>query len=218
MLPTVVTLGLTVPDARESWVDAGFHTSQGCVHIGPTPVELDASDEPGLRLGCDDLSASSPIGDLDGIPISTQDASTRDASIRDAPSPEPEPHPNGIVALDHIVVAAPDLDRFTDAMAEIGCDLRRTRELGGGRQQRFFRLAGTIIEVVGDHSAPAPGPASIWGLALVSDDIDATAASLPGACSAPKEAVQPGRRIATIDNRAFGIGLRLAVMTPHVRA
>lgn len=204
-------LGVAVPEPADSWADAGFATAGSGTTIGATAIRFDHDGAPGFVFGIDHArSADAAPSTLDGIPVAVVDS---DDLGRD----EEVAHPNGIVSVDHVVVGAPDLDRYTEAMAGIGSDLRRTRELGNGRQQRFFRLAGTIIEVIGDVSSPGPDPASIWGLALVSEDIDATAASLPGACTPPKDAVQPGRRIATIDNRSFGIGLRLAVMTPHVR-
>ena len=79
-----------------------------------------------------------------------------------------------------------------------------------------------MLEVVGptlaDESgkaAPA-GPASIWGLALTTDDMDATVSSAEPNISAPKPAVQPGRQIATINTKALDISTAIAVMTPHV--
>ena len=53
--------------------------------------------------------------------------------------------------------------------------------------------------------------------AVFVDDLDATVAWLgPDAVSAPRDAVQPGRRIASI-RREVGLGLPVALMTPHVR-
>lgn len=58
-----------------------------------------------------------------------------------------------------------------------------------------------------------PGPARFWGLVLIVDDLDA-AHELLGAdrISAPKDAVQPGRRIATIRTEV-GLGMPVALMT-----
>src|SRR5690606_38174568 len=119
-----------------------------------------------------------------------------ETSITDRPPPAPVEHPNGVVRLDHIVVRSPDLDRTTEAFGALGLDLRRTRDVGsGGRamQQRFFRMGEVILELVGPPSPAGDGPSSIWGLALVTPDIDASAAHLGSACSTPKPAVQPGR-------------------------
>ena len=59
------------------------------------------------------------------------------------------------------------------------------------------------------------GPARIWGLALTTDDLDGAVERLGPLVTEPKAAVQPGRRIATIDTRGLGIGIALALMTPH---
>ena len=85
-------------------------------------------------------------------------------------------------------------------------------------QQRFFRMGEAILELVGPPQRAGDGPCRIWGYALVTDDIDASAAHLGDRCSPPKPAVQPGRRIATIRTRELGIGPTIALMTPHVRA
>ncbi len=60
-------------------------------------------------------------------------------------------------------------------------------------------------------------PATFWGLALVTDDLDATAAGLGAACTTPKQAVQPGRRIATLKTRDLGISVPIAFMSPPTR-
>jgi hypothetical protein len=52
---------------------------------------------------------------------------------------------------------------------------------------------------------------------FVVDDLDATVAWLgPDVVSTPRDAVQSGRRIASI-RREAGLGLPVALMTPHVR-
>ena len=84
-------------------------------------------------------------------------------------------------------------------------------------QQRFFRLGGVILELVGAAEPTGDGPMSIWGLACNVADIDAAAQRLGPACGAPKDAVQPGRRIATVRTRDLGISLPIALMTPDPR-
>ncbi|MEO6123688.1 MAG: glyoxalase [Ilumatobacteraceae bacterium] len=123
-------------------------------------------------------------------------------------------HPNGIVDFDHVVVNTADLER-TCAAIESATDasLKRIREAGSIRQG-FHRLGELIVEVV-THPGIDTHQASFWGLALNVIDID----TLYEWCgdelmSAPKTAVQPGRRIASFRKDA-GLGLPLAVMTPH---
>ena len=107
-------------------------------------------------------------------------------------------HPNGATVVDHVVVLTGSLDRTVAALQAAGLDLRR--ELPG---MAFLRLGPYILEVVergGD-------PARFWGLVVVVPDPGA----VPGAGPA-KDAVQPGRRIATVR----GLGTELALMSPRV--
>src|SRR3546814_14218381 len=79
-------------------------------------------------------------------------------------------------------------------------------------------MGEVTLELVGPPRATGDDPCRIWGYALVTDDIDASAAWLGDRCTPPKPAVQPGRRIATVRTRELGIGPTIALMTPHVSA
>jgi hypothetical protein len=57
------------------------------------------------------------------------------------------------------------------------------------------------------------GPARLWGIAFVVDDIDATGSALGELLGAPRDAVQAGRKIATLRPEA-GLGPAIAFMTP----
>lgn len=76
---------------------------------------------------------------------------------------------------------------------------------------------GPDREPDGTAAPTSDEPTSIFGLALVTTDLDATAASLGAFMGTPKSAVQPGRRIAGMRHRDLGIGLPIAVMSPHPR-
>ena len=113
-----------------------------------------------------------------------------------------------------MVVSTADLERTSgEIAAATGCELKRIREVGSMRQG-FHRIGrgGLIVELVERPDVP-PGPAEFWGLVLIVDDLDA-AYELIGAdrISAPKDAVQPGRRIATVRGEV-GLGLPVALMT-----
>jgi hypothetical protein len=84
----------------------------------------------------------------------------------------------------------------------------------------FFWAGDVIVELIGpDEGEPTTDePASVFGLALSATDLDATAAHLGDLLGTPKDAVQPGRRIAGLRGRQVGISLPIAVMSPHVRA
>ncbi len=123
-------------------------------------------------------------------------------------------HDIGASGLDHVVVMTSDLQRTTGAVEmATGCELKRIREVGEMRQG-FHRIGrgGLIVEVVSRSDVPE-GPARFWGLVLNVDDLYIACAHIgEGRVSPPKDAVQPGRRIATISAEA-GLGLPVALMT-----
>ena len=129
-------------------------------------------------------------------------------------------HPNGVVAIDHVVVLTPDIDRSVEVLRGAGFDFRRLREgatPGGSVRQAFFRMGDVILELVlapeGTSVARDPhGPARLWGISFLVRDMDATAAALGELLGAPRDAVQPGRRIATL-RPAAGVGPAVAFMT-----
>ncbi len=152
--------------------------------------------------GVDPAAGLTELGDLDGLPTSTTE---------EAPA-EPADHPLGAIAVDHVVALTDDLDRTTRALSAAGLDHRRTRDAGGGHHQAFFLVRPTLLEVGG----PAEGHdgAAFWGLTLVVEDLDAAAERLGDRLGGVKDAVQPGRRIATVREHA-GLGVPVALMTPR---
>jgi len=131
------------------------------------------------------------------------------------------PQPNGVARIDHVVLLSPDLDRTVEELRSDGFELRRIREgetPGGSSRQAFFRLGEPILEVVqapdGTSVARNPeGPARLWGIAFLVEDLDATGSALGELLGSPRNAVQPGRKIATLRPEA-GLGPAIAFMTP----
>ncbi len=131
------------------------------------------------------------------------------------------PHANGVVRVDHVVMLTPDLDSTVDELEGQGFELRRRREgdtPGGSTRQAFFRAGEPILEVVqapaGSSVARDPdGPARLWGLAFLVEDMEHPATRLGDLLGSPRDAVQPGRRIATLSPQA-GLGPAIAFMTP----
>jgi hypothetical protein len=121
-------------------------------------------------------------------------------------------HPNGVTGVDHVVVVTPDFDRTGGALEAVGMELRRVRDAGGFRQG-FRRLGPAILELV-EVPDMRPGGAMFWGLTLIASDLDALAARLGDRLRPIKDAVQPGRRIATLD-RSAGLSPGVAFMTPE---
>jgi len=132
------------------------------------------------------------------------------------PVPQATPdHPNGVFALDHVVVVAPNLSRTVAAFELVGIRRRTTRDAGIPRrpaQQVFFKLGQTVVEVVGSATATRPEPAWFYGLAFTVVDLELTAAFLGERLRPPRDAVQRGRRIATLD-RSAGSTTRMAFMS-----
>ena len=130
-------------------------------------------------------------------------------------------HPNGITGIDHVVVATGDAERTTSAFEAAGLELRRERATtmaGDQMLQRFFWAGDVIIELVAPTAADG-GPASIWGIACTSPDIDASVPWWgPDRCAPARAAVQAGRRIASLRTRTLGISTRIAVMSPHTKS
>jgi hypothetical protein len=167
---------------------------------------------PGERRGIVHWSVRGAASlELDGLPTLASEA----------PSAAGVAHPNGVVSIDHLVVMSPDLDRTVEALRAAGLDFRRLREgetPGGSVRQAFFRMGEVILEVVqapeGTKLAADPsGPARLWGISFLVPDMEATAASLGDLLGTPRDAVQPGRRIATL-HREAGLGPAVAFMTP----
>ena len=78
-------------------------------------------------------------------------------------------------------------------------------------RQAFHRSGEVIIEVVQTRSSVGT---SLWGFVLVTNDLDDMVERLGGdVLSAPKAAVQPGRRIATVRS-SVGLGVNVALMSP----
>jgi hypothetical protein len=186
-------VALRVADPPEKWAALGFAVDGGAVAFDRLSIGL---GERGA-LAIDGV----PEGDLDGVPIV------------EAGDPLPAAvHPNGVAGVDHFVIVTPDFDRTAGVLEAGGMPLRRIRDAGGFRQG-FRRLGPAILELVEARHMP-PGPARFWGVTLIAADLEALATRLgPERLRPIKDAVQPGRRIATLD-RAAGLETNVAFMTP----
>lgn len=198
-------------DTPDVWSALGFALDGDTCVIGDVRIRLAGSDAGRGLVGWSLRDIEST--ELDGLPTTRSDR---------RPPGEPPVHPNGIVALDHVVAITPALDRTVAALRRTGLDLRRIREEptpAGAQRQAFFRLGANILEVVQEpaeasKSAGGDRPAFFWGLAFVAPDLDATVAGLGDRVSEIRPAVQPGRRIATL-RRSAGLAVPVALMTPR---
>lgn len=198
-------LGLTlaVADPAEAWSDLGFAVSDGVCVVGEVSFVLGAEGGRGLR--------GWSIGPVDGMGACEPAPSGASSGAASASTG----HPNGVVALDHVVITTPDHDRTLKALDAAGYDLRRVRETdtyGTPMRQGFFKHGSVVLEVIGPAEPNGDKPARLWGLAFTVADLDATAAFLGERLHPAKDAVQPGRRIATLDKMA-GSTVPLAFMS-----
>ena len=185
---------LEIADEPDGWSSAGFRVEDGVCAVSR------------VRLS---LVGKGPKRGILGWTLG--EAPAADAAA---------PHPNGAVRVDHVVLLSPDLDRTVAELESQGFDLRRRREgetPGGSTRQAFFRAGEPILEVVqapeGTSVARDPdGPARLWGLAFRVEDMDHTARALGALLGRPRDAVQPGRRIATLRSDA-GLGPAIAQFT-----
>ena len=198
---------LLIGDDPASWVRAGFSVEDRSTTIGSIGLRFVEPEHHGGRTGILGWELTDiEDGSIDGLmSIATSDE-----------APEPVEHPNATSRIDHVVINTPDLDRTIGSLRGFGFSPRRTRDVPGTDRRQVFLWAGeTILEVVGRAEPNGNGPATIWGLALTTDDMDRAVEALGPNLTPPKDAVQPGRRIATIKTGDLGIPTALALMTPH---
>jgi hypothetical protein len=201
---------LIVDDPIEAWNAAGF-AGDDVITIGSTTIVTTAASEnrgDGHRHGIVGASIEG-TGELDGLQLGTW--------VEGADDPIDLEHPNGVIAIDHVVVMTPDCDRTTTAFQEQGIDVRRVRTIelpGGNRRQTFFWLGDVICELVGPDEPDGDGPAQWWGLALTVRDLDATVAMLGEAVTPSKPAVQTGRFVSTL-RRDIGLGVPILFISEH---
>lgn len=193
-----------------AWQAVGFDVDStsattGSLQIGGIRIRLTGTT-PGEKGGLIGWAlADAPdqsITDIDGLSTTHSDASRIAAAE----------HPNTVFGIDHVVVYTPDLERSCDAIGlATGAQLKRIREAGPIRQG-FHRLGELIVEVVTFPTVEVT-QSTFWGLALNVTDIDAIFDRYgDDVISRPKQAVQPGRQIASF-RQAAGLGLPVAVMT-----
>jgi hypothetical protein len=205
---------LVLADEPERWAALGFTVADGCAALGKVRVRL-AGDQAGRGILSWSLRGIAGV-ELDGLP-----------TIRsESPVPTAAPaHPNGVIAIDHVVAFSPALDRSVQALQSAGLQLRRIREQptpAGAPRQAFFRLGEEILEIVQapadviERQGGADRPARLWGLALIAPDLDRTVQALAPHAGEARPAVQPGWRIATVRHSA-GLAVPVALMSRLAR-
>lgn len=198
--PRAELAALQIADPPGAWSALGFTVSaDGVLVLGGVELWLDAA---GRGITGWTLRRITLHRDIDGLPtgVTTEPASAETS------------HPNGALGVDHVVVTTPDFDRTAAALDDAGIPLKRVRDAGGFRQG-FRRLGPAILEIVEAPKMPA-GPARFWGLVVVVADLVGVQARLAPHVGEIRDAVQPGRQIATLSESA-GLSPRIAFMDPE---
>jgi hypothetical protein len=201
---------LVLADDPGSWSRLGFRLDGSVCELGRVRVRFTGAG-PGAAIAS--WSLREPVStELDGLPTIRSAAAIREPA---------QAQPNGVLRIDHIVAMSPAFERSLAAIQAAGLDLRRVREEptpAGAPRQAFFRLGEEILELVQEpDEAVARGggpdrPARFWGLAVLTDDIDRTASAFGAHVGTIRDAVQRGRRIATVA-RSAGLRLPLALIS-----
>jgi hypothetical protein len=207
--PRLVELQVAGPPA--AWAAAGFAVGgDGQLRVGSTDLVL--------RGGAGGITGWTLEG---AIPADDGIDGLRTAVGRASPERPAPQHPNGVIAIDHVVVATPDTARTFEAFEAAGFALRDVRDAGTPERplrQGFLLTQEAVVEVVGppepDPADEPHGPARFWGITFVTGDLVAARRIMGDRLAAARDAVQPGRRIATVEREA-GLGLRVALMTPR---
>ena len=168
---TVTIDEFEVADPADAWTRAGFSVDPDAVcRIGGVRIRLVGRGRGAAPAATSDtgtgiigwslrgLPSDGSLDDLDGVPT------TRSAAVTAAPAT----HPNGVTAIDHVVLLSPDLGRTVESLAAVGVEPasgteRRTRRTtdppdllpvrrGDHRGRRFAGYGERgPIHALGDH-------------------------------------------------------------------
>jgi len=188
---------LTVGGSHQLWQRVGlsFDDQQTC-QVGQVTLRLDED----VSLGHLGWAFDPIVSSIDGIPSTPR-------------VPVSELQPPRHLLVDHVVVMTDSLERTSSAIEECtGLELRRIRDASNGVRQAFHRSGEVVIEVVQSPSVTEP---HLWGFVLVAHPFDEVVSQLgESVVSPPRDAVQPGRRIATV-RRELGLGINVALISPR---
>ena len=197
--PELAELAIAAPPER--WQALGFDVEDGLLDIGGVRIRL---GQAGHGITSWSLRRVNAMGSLDGLPTPVPKV------LRPPPFAT---HPNGATGLDHVVVVTPDFDRTATVLDRAGMPLKRTHDTPAAGRQGFRRVGPAILELV--HAPDLEGPhARFWGLTVVVISLEQLAERLGEHLGELRSAVQPGRRIATL-NASAGLTPAVAFMSPE---
>jgi hypothetical protein len=206
----------------QEWARAGVSIANRSGKVGDVCLELEPHLQGFVRCefalpnnnttssdltSVDDTIDGALVRLLSEDPRSSHGSSSRDVSTSSW----------NFLGVDHVVITTDDLSRTSDEIERVlNVACARVRDAGNNVTQGFHKLENTIIEVVSGPQVKHTG-ARWWGFVLTVDDIDSWCSSVGSdVASSPRQAVQPGRQIATVRS-AVDLGAAIAVMSPHTR-
>ena len=188
---------LTVGGSRPLWQRLGlaFDDRSTC-RIGQVSLHLNEAAQPGHLQ----WAFEPAVAPIDGIHPALRVPAGEEVS-------------STFLFVDHVVVMTDSLERTSAEIAKrTGLELRRIRDVGNGIRQAFHRSDEVVIEVVQASHVTEP---HLWGFVLVASQFDEVVSQLgESVLSSPKDAVQSGRRIATV-RREVGLGVNVAIISPR---
>lgn len=218
--PSLIELDL--PGSPTTWSDLGFVVVDDRITLDNLVLVV-GSPEP--RLALDPVPDG--VGDWLGLPVrpisgqrhggqtSADEAGTTSATSATTATP------NRITGVDHIVIMTPEERSTVESIAMLGWEIRRERLstiAGVDAVQRFVWAGAVLLEIVtpvarNQESDEEPVAAQVWGVSFASSDLDETVSFLGPRSGPPRAAVQPGRRIATLQRGVVDHRLHVAIMT-----
>ena len=133
--------------------------------------------------------------------------------------PEATPHGVGVIAaVDHVVVKTQSADAARTFYGDqLGIRLALEQDVPEwGGMQLFFRTNSMSIEVIASDKAPERD--ELWGLALATDDIEATHGRLKESgveISDIRDGRKPGTRVCTAKSHTLGVPTLLIEHPPR---
>lgn len=194
--------GISVAGPVEAWEGVGFTCGGAGFQAGDVSIAFSGAGRAGLWFDRE-------TGALEGL------AAPSGAAMPAMPTGA---HPNHAIGVDHVVVSSPNFARTSATLEAAGmrCLGERSAEIDGRMvEQRFHHAGSCLVELVGQQGVMDDGEPRIWGITFVTSDIESLPALQPPPVASIRDAVQPGRRIATVVREA-GLPLPVAFMDPRV--
>lgn len=216
---------ISISDPVSGWESLGFtvegdsDASARVVRLGQTALIITEPEVETQSRGILGWNVDGIDSHIEGISTIPHDTTSHAHELSPTTS---QPHPNNIDRIDHIVIRTGDMQRTIKQFQSAGLEPRRGRETtsyGSPMLQTFFWLGDVILELVGpaDGEPTTDEAPTFFGIALVSTDLDDTAATLGDLLGTPRPAVQENRLIAGLRTKSVDVSVPIVVMSPHVK-